>query len=177
MKLLIKFQSISDIITNSSSEIFTVIDDRPFNELKELILQVGEQNFPKNYNSNYYNLANAEKEKFDCVSGDAGLLEVQNWEDLYNEWLKYCIPENKRSQATPEIWSIQYKDSLEDLKKQITISIDVNRRVTINWILKNLWVIDVDNGCFEKDPETGRIIKRIFLEEAKKLPEERVIIR
>lgn len=171
MKLLIKFQSISDIITNSSSEIFTVIDERPFNELKKLILQVGEQNFPENWD----NLSDKEKEKFDNISGR--LLEVQNWEDLYNEWLKFWIPENKRSQATPEIWSLQYRDSLEDLKKQITIHIDVNRRATINWILKNLWVIDADSGYFEKDPETGRIIKQITYEEAEKLPEERVINR
>lgn len=174
MKLLIKFQSISDVITNSSSEIFTVIDERPPTELKELILQVGEQNFPKNW-GDYYNLPDEEKEKFDGISGEAGLLKVQNWKDLYNEWLKFWIPENKRSQATPEIWALQYKDSLEDLKKQITISIDVNRRATINWILKNLWVIDADSGYFEKDPETGRIIKRITYEEAEELPEERVI--
>lgn len=172
MKLLIKFQSISDIITNSSSEIFTVIDERPFNELKKLIKQIGKENFPSD-RRDLGVLSEDEKEKFDSFSGVGGTLKVKNWEDLYNDWLEW-IPENKRSQATPEIWALRYPESLEELKKQIQIEVDQNRNRTINWILENLWVIEADYGYFEKDPETGRIIKRITYEEAKKLPEERV---
>lgn len=160
MNVLVRIQSISDIITNSSSELFAIIDDRPFEEVKRIIKEVGKSNLSSIH---------------DGFSGEGGTLEVHNWEDLYNEWLKYWIPENKKSQATPEIWALQYKDSLEDLKKQILIKIDWSREHTIDWILENLWVIDVDCGYFEKDPETGRIIKRITYEEAFQLPKERVI--
>ena len=49
MKLLIKFQSVSDIITNSSSEIFTIIDDRPFEEIKRIVEEVGRSNLSPVY--------------------------------------------------------------------------------------------------------------------------------
>lgn len=173
MKLLIKFQSISDIITNSSSEIFTVIDERPFKKLKKLIEQIGKGNLPSDWRDSGA-LSEDGKEKFDSFSGDGGTLEVKNWEDLYNDWLEW-IPENKRNQATPEIWALRYSESLEELKKQIQIEVDWNRGRTIDWILENLWVIEADGGCFEKDPDTGRILRRITYEEADKLPEERKI--
>lgn len=173
MKLSIRFQSISDIITNSSSEIFTVIDERPIRELRKLIRHIGEENLPSSWDK-FYDLPEEEQDKFDHCSGMGGELEVKDWEDRYNEWLEW-IPDNKKHQATPEIWALQYKESLEELKKLIIIDIDWHRKPTIDWILENLWVIDADGGCFEKDPETGRVLRRITHEEAEALPEERKI--
>ena len=160
MKLLVKFQSISDVITNSSSELFTIVDDRPFEEVKELVESIGKHNW------------GAAK---DSSSGEGGKLEVSNWEDKYNDWLKWAVSSKKLDLATPEVWALQCDESLEELQKSIWISVDWNREATIDWIIKNLWVYDADGGCFEKDPNTGRVIKRITYEEAKKLPKERKI--
>lgn len=172
MKLITKIpiQSFSDIVTNSSSELFTVIDDRSLEEVKELVMKIGKQNLPNSWNEDY-NLS--DKREFDSFSGVGGEIEVMSWKDLYNYWLENRIPKNKRSEATPEVWSLQYEESLEELKKEIQIKIDENRKITINWILQNLYVIDADGGYFEKDPNTGRVIRSITYEEAKKLPEER----
>lgn len=167
MKLLIKFQSVSDIITNSSSEIFTIIDDRPFEEIKRIVEEVGRSNL-----SPVYGHIVVDKEgKFDKFSGVGGTLRVLNWEDRYNVWLER-IPDNKKSQATPEVWSISYTYSLEDLKKQVLVIIDCYRKRTINWILENLWVTDADCGYFRKDPKTGRILKEVTCEEYMNLSDD-----
>lgn len=170
MKLLAKFQSVSDIITNSSSEIFTIIDERPFEEIKRIIEEVGKSNLPPIYD----HVVVDNEDKYDKFSGEGGVLEVLNWKDRYNEWLEW-IPDNKKSQATPEVWSIPYEYSLEDLKKQILIRIDWNRKHTINWILNNLWVIDADCGYFKKDPKTGRVISRVSYEEYMELPDNEIV--
>ena len=172
-QFIAKLQSVSDVITNSSSELFTVVDERPFKEVKKIIEQIGESNWPSNWEE-YWDLPEDKQKEYDSSSGEGGELSVRNWRDLYEEWLEW-IPENKKYQAIPEIWSLQYEEPLEELKKLIWVRIDWNRKLTIDWVLKNLWVVDADGGCFEKDPETGRVLKRISYEEAEKLPEERKI--
>lgn len=151
MKLITKVQTVSDIITNSSSEVFIVRDSRPFKEVKKLIKSIAESNQDK-----------------DESSGMGGHLEIYDWNDSYNEWLSW-IPENKRSQGTPEMWALRYKEPLEELKMNVYIDIDWSKKETINWIIENLWVINVDAPC-EIDPETGRVIKLVSWEEWDSLP-------
>lgn len=47
MRIGIDLQSVSDIITNSSSEVFTVKAEMPISELKQLITEIADKNYFK----------------------------------------------------------------------------------------------------------------------------------
>lgn len=169
MKLFIAIQSISDLITNSSSEVFIVKSDSP-EEVRELIMNVAEQHKWLGDWKDYDKLSEEEKYKYDSSSGTGGEIDVETWKESYERNKSY-IPKNKKHLYTPEIWSIGYKESLNDLKKRLVIDIDWSRKATINWILENLFVYGTDYGYYKIDPNTGRYLKRISEEEWNNLPE------
>lgn len=170
MRLQIKIQSFSDIITNSSSETFIVNATGNLKELCNLIHEVAKGNRYSGSWKDWDDLSKEEQNKYDSSSGMGENLEIETWEDRYNHF-KEDIPDNKKEQFTPEIWSLFYQESLDELKKQIWINIDWSRTATINWILENLWVSEAYDGYFRKDSNTGRIVARISEEEWKQLPE------
>lgn len=155
MILTIKFQSISDIVTNSSSELFTVTNsDYTSKELEALL-----QNLPESHNS----------------SGEAGVIEVEDWQDIYHQYKQNHIPEKKRNLFTPEIWSLEHEETLDELKKILWVRIDHNYTDIINWILKNLWVTSVDCCGFRKDPKTGRVVEYVGYVKWCELPENEAV--
>lgn len=168
MKLFIAIQSISNLITNSSSEVFIVKSDSP-EEVRELIMNIAEQHKWLDW-EDYDKLSEEEKYKYDSSSGMGGEINVKTWKESYERDKSY-IPKNKRHLYTPEIWSIGYKESLNDLKKRLVIDIDWSRKATINWILENLFVYGTDYGYYKIDPTTGRYLKRVSEEEWEQLPE------
>lgn len=170
MRFYIAIQSISDLITNSSSEVFIARTDSP-EEVKELIKTVGSQHEWRGDWREYEKLSEEEKAKYDVSSGEGGMLDVETWEETYARHKSY-IPENKQHLYTPEVWSISYEESLEELKNRLVIDIDWNRKATIDWIIQNLFVYGTDTyGYFQVDPNTGRYLKRISEEEWNNLPE------
>lgn len=171
MELQIKIQSFSDIVTNSSSETFILNSSENFKEISSLLKKIGEEHWYKGSWSDWDNLPKEEQEKYDTGSGMGGDIEVRNWESLYEEYKEY-IPENKKDLYTPEVWSLNFPESLEELKNTLWISIDWSRKGTINWILQNLWVTDAYEGFYRREPSTGRIIEKITEEEWKKLPND-----
>lgn len=170
MELQIRIQSFSDIITNSSSETFIINKSENTKEISELIKKIGEEHWYKGSWSDWEKLSKEEQEKYDTSSGMGGDIEVKDWESLYEEYKEY-IPENKKGLYTPEVWSLNFPESLEELKNRIWINIDWSRRATINWILHNLWVTDAYSGYYRVEPTTGRFLEMVTEEEWKKLPE------
>jgi hypothetical protein len=158
MKIKLKVQSFSDIITNSSSELFVVKDDRSYETVKEIIERVAETNL---------------KNGTDVGSGMGQFLEIKNWEMLYDEAKEDHIAKNKQEFYTPEIWSLEYEEELDELKQLIYIDIDWRRDATIEWIFKNLFVSNIDYGYAERDPETGRILRTVSEETFNSLPADR----
>lgn len=158
MILRISVQSISDLITNSSSEIFQFKTDLDAKAVEELI----RNGVSKNY-----------KYAEDSYSGMGGHLTVEGWEDVYKEWLEYEVPENKRDQATPEVWAILQPESLEDLKSSIWVDVDWSRYATIHFILSNFWVTGTSGYGFytQIDPETKKIVRYVTKEMYNELPE------
>lgn len=170
MRLQIKIQSFSDVITNSSSETFVINTTEDIKTISKIINKIAEKNRYEGSWEDYEKLSEEEKSKYDNSSGMGGEITVKGWEELYESNKSY-IPENKRHLYTPEVWSLGYKESLEELKKRVIIDIDWSREATINWILENLFVCDAyTNECFLVDPNTGRYLKRISEEEWEKLP-------
>lgn len=177
----IKIQSVSDVITNSSSETFVIGDiDIPGEALLEELRTVN-KTFPKwfdvyeNY-QDYYKLSEEEKMKFETASGEGGIIEVWDWKKEMEYWVDWAVVEEKRDQVTPEIWALSEKGTLEELKKTLWVRIDEGYKNTINYFLKNYVVYEESCNNYplaEKDPITGRLIRIISYEEYQKLPEER----
>lgn len=143
MQLSIKVQSISDVITNSSSEIFSIRTDMPKKELQSLIEKVHSQFKYNGSWENWVEMSDEEKEKYDISSGMGGILEVKTFDDYYQEYLSY-IPENKKHLYTKEVHAIGNKKPLEELEKEISVDIDHGFTHTIDWILENLFVVDCE---------------------------------
>lgn len=169
MKIIVNVQSFSDVITNSSSELFTVKNVDNTYELKKLIEEIGEQNWYKGSWEDWDNMSPEEQRKYDSCSGDGGNITIKTWKEVYERY-KSCIPKNKQDLYTPEMWSVEFEDSLEDLKHQLWIDIDHSRYATIEWILKNLFVSNADDGYYRIDPNTGRYLERVTWDEWTNLP-------
>ncbi len=170
MRIGIDLQSVSDIITNSSSEVFTVKAEMPISELKQLITEIADKNYFKGSWEEWEKLPDEEMNKYDSSSGMGGELEIQTFDDLYTRYKFDKIPENKREFFTKEIYSLMFKESIEELEKRLWIDIDEARRGTIQWIINNLNVIGCTGYC-RIDPETKRVVELVGYSEWDKLPE------
>ena len=85
----IKIQSFSDIITNSSSEIFSIRTKNTKDEIESLISTIHKGFLYKGDWNDYYNLEKEERAKYDHFSGDGGRIDVKNFDDRYKEFLEY----------------------------------------------------------------------------------------
>ena len=162
MYLEIGIQSVSDIITNSSSEIFSVHSDLSKEELLNLLRKINSEYCYKGSYDEWLKLSEKEQSKYDQCSGMGGELEVQTFDDIYQKDLKY-IPDNKKPFYTKEIYSLHYEEPLEELEKRLEISIDEGFSHTIDWILENLYVVDCDHQCVRN--REGRVLKLLGWDE------------
>ena len=174
-------QSTSDVITNSSSEMFVLRNAECYpKEILQKELKAFNKSLPRWHEvcetyQDYLNLPKEEKRKYEHCSGDGGTLRVTDWVDEMEEWIKYSVPENKKSRITPEIWSLSEELELDELKKCLWVRIDEGYRNTINYLLENYEIYEKD-CCYieaEKDPQTGRLLSYPEYEDYQKLPKER----
>lgn len=143
MLFRIKIQSTSDLITNSSSEVFVVkTGTYSIPEIKELIQVVGEV-CAKAYDDNWKvnakkSWTQLEQEDMDGSSGMGGELSVRSWKEEYEYRSKY-IPE-----YTVEDFLKDEGLEEEELNQHVWIDIDRERRGTIKYIFENFEVVEHD---------------------------------
>ena len=81
---------------------------------------------------------------FECFdSPDSGKIKFIKWEDRFINW-RNSKPQNKQSLLTPEIWALNYPESLEELKKLLIIKINTGRVATIKFILSTFNIVQYD---------------------------------
>ena len=153
----IKIQSFSDIITNSSSEIFSIRTKNTKDEIEALISTVHKGFLYKGDWNDYYNLEKEERAKYDHFSGDGGRIDVKNFDDRYKEFLEYFIPEDKKELFTKEIYSLLEEGSAEEQKGTLKVYLDEGFTRTLDWIIENLYVTDIEGRLVEK--VDGRVVK------------------
>ena len=153
----IKIQSFSDIITNSSSEIFSIRTKNTKDEIESLISTVHKGFSYKGDWNDYYNLEKEERAKYDHFSGDGGRIDVKNFDDRYKEFLEYFIPEDKKELFTKEIYSLLEEGSTEEQKGTLKVYLDEGFTRTLDWIIENLYVTDIEGRLVEK--VDGRVVK------------------
>lgn len=147
MKGYIKIGSVSDVITNSSSEVFALnVGDYTKNIKKDII---------KYHTEHLWSGDGLDKLPYDVKeilggelaleiaknmlndqSGMAGEITVYTWEDAYKGWCKTC-----RKQYTPEKWAKQVHINLDDIKKIVIVDVDWASKATINWLQEKYNVI------------------------------------
>lgn len=162
MQISIRIQSSSDIITNSSSEVFTIYSDKSKSQLLKLLEQMHDQLDYKGSWEDWNKLPPEERAKYDNPTGMGGLIEIKTFDDYYQEYLSR-IPDGKKHLYTKEVHSIFYEETVEELEKRMNIIIDEGYTKTIDWIIKNLYVIDADSEVVRN--EDGRVIKLLKWEE------------
>ena len=130
--MLIPIQTFSDIITNSSSEVFLIkkVDNISFSELKAFLEEFHEAHM---FNGDDWDkLSYVERLDYDAGSGMGGIFELQTYEDAVN---------------TPSEWgwsNATYFEEVEDKDKYLLVDSDQSHYATNNWILKNLEAIQIE---------------------------------
>lgn len=122
-KFLIQIQSASDIITNSSSEIFLCQNNTEMT-IDQLIDFIFEYNRSHQFEGNWEDrqaLTEKEQQQFDFCGGMGGFLEVWSYEDCKRE-------------HTMEY----YFKGLDNPDNYILVDTDWCHNATINWICEHL---------------------------------------
>ena len=125
----IKIQSISDIITNSSSEVFICrkTDNTPIEELKNFLIQYHNDHKYDGYWSDFDQLNREEQDTFDIRSGMDGEFNLATFKDTEDDpWLKNLF------------------QKLDDPKNCLFIHTDQCHYATIKWIRENLNIVYSD---------------------------------
>lgn len=117
VKLLIKLQSTSDIITNSSSEVFLCKNttNKSFSKLKQFIEEYTESNYFRGDWEEFENVS--DKSQYNWFSGLGGSLDIYSYEDYPDK----------------EIFK-----NLENPENYLIVDTDWNHYATIKWITENL---------------------------------------
>ena len=129
IKFVIKIQSTSDIITNSSSEVFLCkkTDNTPIEELKNFLIQYHKDHKYDGYWSDFNRLSREEQDAFDIGGGMGGEFELTTFKDAEGDpWRKY--------------W---FRD-LDDPQNYLFIHTDRCHYATIKWIRENLNIVYSD---------------------------------
>ena len=127
--MYIKIQSFSDIITNSSSEVFLCKNNThmTIEQLKEFIYEYNRSNQFEGDWTIWKNMSQEERNKYDSCGGMGGLLDICTYDDLEEGyWLKDHIK------------------TLGDVDKYLIVDTDWCHNATINWITENLNAISTD---------------------------------
>lgn len=129
MKLIIAIQSASDIITNSSSEVFLCQNntDMSIQELKNFLYEYNRANQFTGDWETWQKMSLKERDKYDRSSGTGGFLDICSYDELDDYWLKKDI---KKHYDNPE--------------QCLVIDTDWCHNATIAWITENLNAINAD---------------------------------
>ena len=179
MEITIRLQSFSDIITNSSSEIFCIKSDYTVGALYSLL----KANLKKMSNSKWIELDKLRQKDFkayekerinwDSESGMGGIIEIKSFDEKFENYKNY-IPETKRDIYTKEMFSCLFVEPLEELEKMYWVNIDEGYKHLIRWFLNTFFdcLCDVDTAEYEIEYKDKKIYKLYTICEFNTLPEK-----
>jgi hypothetical protein len=130
MKLIIAIQSASDIITNSSSEVFLCQNNTTMSiqELKDFLYEYNRSNRFTGDWETWQKMPQEEKNKYDTSGGMGGFLEIYTYDEFEDSyWLKKYI-----------------KEHYDDPNQCLIVDTDWCHNATIDWIIENLNAINTD---------------------------------
>lgn len=157
MKGIIKIHSISDVITNSSSEVFVLnIGDNLIKYVKKQIKKYHKSHM-WGYGNDITELPSDVKELLggeeavekaasllNETSGTAGDIDIYDWEDAYKG---YCNLHNVN--YTPEQWAEHIGINLEEIKNVIMVDVDWASHGTINMLKTQYNIMFQGDGYYD----------------------------
>jgi len=169
MRLLVNtnVKSVSNAITNSSSEVFLVKSERPSEDVKELILafskiaweddKIKDRKFPRKLR----NIITEDKldlstDEYEQSSGMGGDIDVTDFNDAACEYKKFYrkdIGEELKKKNLTE----------EELSHYVLVDIDWARRKTIQFIQNNFIAYNCDIQLTEKEENIYEIMGKAYL--------------
>ena len=130
-KFLIRIQSVSDIITNSSSEVFLCQNNTTMS-LQKLKYFLYEYNISNQFTGSletWQKMSPEERDKYDTSGGMGGFLEIYTYNELGDDyWLKKHMEEH---------W--------DNPKQYLVVDTDWCHKATIAWIIENLNAVNVED--------------------------------
>lgn len=131
MKYQITIKSITDVITNSSSECYQInlTDNDEANEIKKMILDFHQSSVPTDYWNNWEKYK--DDDNYDHSSGMGGMLDIYTWKDGFENYKKRFKKDNF---FTPQEWAKNLNTQLEKLQTIIFVDTDWAHHATINFI-------------------------------------------
>lgn len=130
MKLIIAIQSASDVITNSSSEVFLCQNNTTMSmqELKDFLYEYNRSNQFTGDWETWQKMSPEERDKYDTSGGMGGFLEIYSYDEFEDSyWLKKYI-----------------KEHYDDPNQCLIVDTDWCHNATIAWITENLNAINAD---------------------------------
>ena len=130
MKFLIQIQSASDIITNSSSEVFLCQNNTTMSmqELKDFLYEYNRSNQFTGSWETWQKMSTEERDKYDTSGGMGGFLEICSYDELDDDyWLKKLI-----------------KKRYDNPNQYLIVDTDWCHKATIAWIVENLNAINTE---------------------------------
>ena len=130
-KFLIQIQSVSDIITNSSSEMFLCQNNTTMSmqELKDFLYEYNRSNQFTGDWETWQKMSQEERNKYDTSGGMGGFLEICSYDELDDDyWLKKLI-----------------KECYDNPKQYLVVDTDWCHNATIAWIIENLNAVNAED--------------------------------
>lgn len=136
-RLIIKIQSFSDIITNSSSEVFVI--NTPSDTLKTVVKDI-------------LSIANVNRNNgSDGCSGMGGDFGVYTWENAFKMYKHRHKHSRNNPNFTPQMWAEEIGVSLESLMSTIVVDMDWSRENTREYLITHYNAQD-ESVYYDKEP-------------------------
>jgi hypothetical protein len=144
---MIHVKSKTDVITNSSSEVFIMKrlpgDTRTWEEITKAIKAHHEAHMSEWVPETKSDIQHPDEEnRYDCYSGDVQDIETETYDQMFEE-SKKRIPKLRRGEYTKKMFNISqgWLDAIED-EDILLIRLDQGFSSTIYYILKNFFVFE-----------------------------------
>lgn len=170
---MIRIKSKIDVITNSSSEVFIFKklpgDLRTIDEIRKDV-----EDYHKRYKTVYLEIDEHSYMPMehpdpngltDSYSGDCQDIVIRSMMEKYKSYRDNYVPKLRRSEFTKDMYYIIHGfPSTSETDELMEIQMDQNFLATIDWFIKEFWVVEAGRYDWWKD-ENGRYTRRLTEQE------------
>ena len=150
----VEIKSITDVITNSSNEVFTVKrlpgDNRTLEQIREDLIKFHREHTDE--------MGGGKTGELDFPYNEDEALELTSYEQDFKEYKEYYTEDERREEFTHQMYNILNGFPDNEAESYFTIDVDQEWPATIKYIVESLFVLRVSTiGWFKNDE--GRYVE------------------